>query len=65
MDGFSLLANRSYPNLDALYGHPCKWTTILLILVSLYSNFSSFCVKFNKACWSLDPLKHNWINLGI
>ena len=36
MDNISLLARGSYPDLDVLYGRPCKWTTVLPILVNIY-----------------------------
>ena len=33
-DRLSLFARGSYPNLDVLYGRPCKWTTVSPILVT-------------------------------
>ena len=36
MVSLSLLARGSYLDLDVLYGRPCKWTTVLPILVNIY-----------------------------
>ena len=36
MVSLSLLARGSYLDLDVLYGRPCKWTTVLPILVYIY-----------------------------